>query len=372
MSCPHCGFGRDFDGEETPWNAVEKTLSWYADRVREEGGEGLAVHFFGGEPTLSRQLLVRTVERTRELAETGGLQTRFEIATNGLMNRSMATWLKGHMDSVILSLDGAQEDHNRPRPGRGGAGTFLDVMKTAQILDSGDLELHLRICVTAASLGRVPETVEWLLGRLQPNSIAIEPVVAEANAPAGLAPPSPTEFVRHFSTVADLAENVGIDTRFSSCTGPYARGAHCPVGQDSLILHPDGTLAACYLPAANWKDRGLSLELGVVAEGVKIEASAVGAVRRIATEKTRCDQCFARWSCGGGCHVSLSHPGAALGSTDFCRETRLLLLRRLLKDLGRPELWEAILDDDALFEDLSVLKEDRLAHLSEFHQGGAH
>ena len=133
-----------------------------------------------------------------------------------------------------------------------------------------------------------------------------------------------------------------------------------------MILAPDGTAAACYLPEAEWRARGLDLTLGRLdSDGVlHADPAAVARVRRLPVEKPRCEACFCRWSCAGGCHINHSFPGHPRAYDDFCIQTRLVAACRLLVGLDQAALAEALLADRRAAGRLALWPDDRLRNPS--------
>ncbi|MHC4201076.1 MAG: radical SAM protein, partial [Planctomycetota bacterium] len=74
------------------------------------------VGFFGGEPLLVWDLVREVTELARERADRFGARVRFSVTTNGtLLDEARARFLAERGFSLIVSLDGPQELHDRER-----------------------------------------------------------------------------------------------------------------------------------------------------------------------------------------------------------------------------------------------------------------
>ncbi len=71
------------------------------------------------------------------------------------------------------------------------------------------------------------------------------------------------------------------------------------------------------------------------------------AMRRQCDTDMRCRRCLARWYCAGGCHVTRGSRHLGDTDDDFCRQTRLILIARLLRRIAGWETAEAFLADEA-------------------------
>jgi uncharacterized protein len=126
----------------------------------------------------------------------------------------------------------------------------------------------------------------------------------------------------------------------------------CPVGDDAVIVAPDGSAHACYLLPREWQAKGLDLRLGQVTAGrVGLEQTAVDRVRqRNVLNKPVCEKCFCKWHCAGGCHVN-HRMDAAPGKFDrLCVQTRIVTLYNILRDLEQGDLALGLLNDRAALE----------------------
>jgi uncharacterized protein len=267
----------------------------------------------------------------------------------------------GYFDTIVLSLDGRQSDHDRHRPLAGGRSSFERVCRTAQALSQSPVELCLRCCVSEDNVARMPEIADWFASTFQPGVVNFEPLVLNAEAEAaGLRPPDPLAFATGLLRARRRLQAAGIECSYSALFAE-PRATPCPLGQDTFIVAANGNVRSCYLPQQQWIDKGLDLEIGRVApEGLlEIDQQAVDRLRRLVEDRARCQRCFCRWGCAGGCLVSETYPGHDLSYTDFCVATRLIQACVLLEAMGLPQVADALLGDSAAVNALCRQPDDR-------------
>jgi uncharacterized protein len=377
LACGYCGFG----ATEEAWGVMSFELAcaavdWYVGLVRRAGKQGGEIHFFGGEPFSAEELIDAAVYYARARAQEEGIALRFEVATNGTFSARRCQWVADHLDTVVLSLDGPAEIHDRHRPYRGGQGSLEVVARNAEILSEGAAELCLRACITSGTVQRMEEMALWFCRAFRPQSVCFETLQPTAQAEAaGLHPPDPWEFAHNFIRAAQILEGYGVEPVYATADVGARRVSFCPVGQDVPIVSPDGGIAACYLLERDWEAKGLDLRMGHIEAdgGVKVDMEAVEAIRELnVLKRPMCERCFCRWHCAGGCHVDHEPSGPAGAYDRLCIQTRTIALSSILKGMGEARLvWELLVDAPAM-EAAVRQPSDRLVDWGgECGQGGA-
>lgn len=364
LSCRYCAFAAG----TAPDKAMDLDLAvaavdWMAGYVGRAGRQTLDVHFFGGEPMAAHEVVEVSVHRARAVAARKGLIPRFEIATNGVFGPGLAEFLGAHVDSVVLSFDGPRQIHDRHRPVSPGRGSFDAVARTAFLLGESDTALGLRACVSQDTVAQLPQLAEWFCKRFRPAAIDFEPLQRTPEAlAAGLEPPQPLDFAENFRLAGKVAADHGVRCTYAASLIDEPRLSFCPVGNDTLIVAPDGSVRGCYLREREWRSRGLDLRLGqLTADGaMALNPDAVLRLRHLAADKPLCTRCFCRWSCAGGCHVNHSWPGGLNGYNAFCVQTRVVTACELLDRLGHAEVADRLVGDRDAARALARQPSDRV------------
>ena len=367
LACAYCDFGASQAPQETmDYRIATAAVDWMAKTAKELNWDTFEVHFFGGEPFFAGDVVDVAVHRARMVAEQFGLIPRFEVATNGVFDEQRARFVGYYFDTVVLSFDGFHEIHNRQRGG------FETVTRTAQILSQSPTELCFRVCVSQESVHQLKQITQWFCEAFQPSIINFEVLqpTSESEA-AGLKPPDPYDFAVHYVRASRIVERFGIEAVYASAATQTLRHSFCPLGKDALIVSPDGRVSGCYLPQQEWQTRGLDLDVGwflplpgqTGAKDMQLEHEKLAALRRMVMNKPhRCERCFCRWTCAGGCHVKHSYPGCAPEYDDFCIQTRIITACVLLAELGFEAVIEKLLADRAAMQTLALHASDQLTH----------
>jgi len=357
LSCVYCGFGATPGGEQMDLHLAAAAVDWMADYSARAGRRTLDVHFFGGEPFAAPDVVDVAVHRTRASAAERGLLPRLEVATNGVYSETRARFVGDYYDAVVLSFDGFRAVHDRHR------GCFDRVAATARVLSASPAEICFRVCIAEDNVEQLAETVDWFAEEFHPYSIDFETLQPTPESErAGLHPPDPYSFAAHFRDARRVASEHGVDPVYAAAVTEEPRLTFCPVGNDTLILHPDGRLSGCYLLERDWKARGLDLNLGRLGTNgtMELPEGDVERVRQLVADRPRCQDCFCRWSCAGGCHVNHSYSGCSRAYDDFCIQTRLITACSLLDGLGQEPLADGLMADLAEMQRLALRSSDRV------------
>jgi uncharacterized protein len=365
MACAYCTF---LDAPPAPpmtLDTARAAVDAYLELTGRAGATRGEIHFFGGEPLHAPDVVAFVVGHARRAAAERGLALHLEISTNGLCSAARAAWLGDHLDAVVLSLDGPAEIHDQNRPLADGDGSFEVVFRTARILSEAAADLVIRSCITDASLERLEDWAETIARELGPSIVCFERLTPSARSEAaGLRPPDPWAFSRAFVRAARRLRDRGIEVVTSTTDLGAMRLSCCPVGEDALIVTPDGHVNACYLLEERWRDRGLDLRLGELdaASGtLRLDRLQVARVRALAvTHAPRCEGCLCRPHCAGGCHVDHRPSSIDDGYDDLCISTRLITIAELLERIGRSDLADEWLEDRAALAESALQPSDLL------------
>ncbi|HRQ42018.1 MAG TPA: radical SAM protein [Chloroflexota bacterium] len=368
MGCRYCGFAAPKQTSPVMSLALARTaVDAYLRLLTAVGERQANIHFFGGEPFFAADVVHFVVNYARRRAASAGMSVHFEATTNGLYNSTRCQWIADHFHTVILSLDGPADVQNKHRPGANGQPLFEIVARSAKILSEGSAELILRACVTAVTVTRLPEIARWISAEFSPRAVCFESLTPSTlSASARFHPPDPWQFARYFDQAAQILAAAGIHTVMSTADTSTKQVTFCPVGQDALIVTPDGKVNACYLLEEEWQQQGLDLRLGQLEVGgqqFNLDTTAVQQIRQLTAQPlTRCAHCLCRYHCAGGCHVN--HADGNGRYDDLCIQTRLITITGLLRQLGLHHVITAWHSDDRLLQQTAWQPDDRLqAHI---------
>jgi uncharacterized protein len=359
--CRYCHFDSAQAGPEVMSVAAAiRALDGFVEHARTTAGRVLKLHFFGGEPMMAPEVVVAVVHRARVLAARHGLRADLEITTNGQYSADWATFLGSYLQRIVLSLDGPQDIQDLHRPLKGGRSSFDAACQTARIIGDSPADLCLRCCVSQRNVAEMPAIAHWFCSELCPSCINFEVLHSSPEAErGGLLPPEPVAFATGFLRARIECAKVGVKVVYAADIAP-PQWSSCPVGKDALIVSPDGAVAGCYLTPDRWQRSGLCLNVGRNDRELSVDRGALAAIKQIIQDKPRCERCFCRWSCAGGCHVDNTPVGAPLRYSDSCLETRIISMASLLGQLVPEDELQAYIADTVALGAFAVRDSDRL------------
>ena len=342
MQCAYCDFVALHGHPLMSFEMIRRAADGYAELLRGKENAEWNMHFFGGEPFAAYKEIVFAVNYARRKAADLGIPTHFEVTTNGFYPEERARWIAENIDTVVLSLDGFPETQDRHRPGPNGSRSFPTVCRSADIFSRGSCELIIRSCVSAENAEKLPEWAAFLARRWAPEAVCLEPMIAsELSAKNGLVPPDADIFARNWAAAHRVLEEEKIRLVYSSGEISTVRSSLCPMGQDALIVSPDGRIGSCWQLAENQQATGIDLHFGnVSAEGFNIDDGLLEDQRDLSENgRDHCRGCFCYAHCAGGCVLNRER------NRDFCRMTRVITLWQLLERLGYGSLADDLISD---------------------------
>jgi uncharacterized protein len=365
LSCVYCDFDASCASSESlkPELAVE-SIDWWALYQSVRSRDTLEVHFFGGEPFHSFDVVELAVHRVRQQAGKYGLRPILEVSTNGFFSESCCDFVGDYFNSVVLSLDGPEHIQNRHRPMESGQGSFARVYGNAKRLSASQADLCLRVCCTDETVRELAAITEWMCTALNPVAINFETLKKTPQSQkAQLNTPNPFDFAQSYLAAIEVAKRYGVTPVYAASSLTQLQTSFCPVGKDVIILTPDGTICGCYLPERQWLGRQMDMRLGrfVPGRGMNIDQESVARLRNYTKGKSQCQKCLARYHCAGGCHVSQPPLFDATEYNDFCIQTRIITTAALLETVGASHLIQGLVANRGAMASLARRPSDLLS-----------
>ena len=311
LRCAYCFAGSGRFGGARGIMAPETGRSAIDFLLAESGPiDRLEVDFFGGEPLLALETVRAVVDYGRARGDAAGKRINFTLTTNAVaLDDGTLDYLNEQAISLVLSLDGRPEVHDRFRPAPGGQGSYaLAAPRIQQVAAArGNANYYVRGTFTRFNLD-FTEDVRHLLA-LGLDRLSLEPVVALPEEPYALRdedlPLVEGEYERLAAFYLDRARaghpftffHFLLDLDHGPCLGKRLLG--CGAGCRYLAVTPDGLLYPCHQFVGRGQFLMGDLTYGVVRKDLR-EAFAEADIFR----KEGCLDCWARYFCGGGCHAN--------------------------------------------------------------------
>ena len=311
LSCRYCfansgtyGKGKAKMPSEVAYKAVDFIIE-NSGRLR-----NLTLCFFGGEPLLNFPVIQKIVDYSLSRGRESGKDFRFNITTNGTMlTRGVREFLARNGFSVIFSIDGPKEIHNKMRPFKNGVGSYDVVSKHLKelIQDTGKIGLDFSIRATYTHECFDISRIAMHLVDMGCYDISVEPAVLQHKELGFMARDVP-EIKKEYSRFARVYINeIKKGNYFSFFHFRHTMDqtfrairnfTQCGAGSGYLAVSSDGDIYPCHRFVG--KEEYL---MGNVFEGISRPDIYSLFTSAHVNNKRKCLRCWARYICGGGCHA---------------------------------------------------------------------
>lgn len=271
----------------------------------------VALHFGSGEPLLRFDLLQIIVEEALARAERNNQKLSFELTTNAsLVDEQIAHFFRSHSFNVRVSCDGPAELHNRYRPLKNGQGSYEQVEAGLKLL-LHYIPNHLTVNSVISGGTRLLEIYNWARALDIAHHTVIKVGAYATKEELNLR----TEELRLFqSDLNQICDDIFFDLeagkqpynyqpiskiiRRLMIPEPITR--FCGVASTYLGVNAKGKVYPCF------RHIGMGeYELGDVWDGINNEKrrAFLGAEAADVDNRPLCQDCWARYMCGGGCYA---------------------------------------------------------------------
>lgn len=268
--------------------------------------KNLEVDFFGGEPLMNFEVVKQLVAYGRSIEEKNDKKFRFTLTTNGvLLNDEVLEFANKELKNVVLSIDGRKEVNDMMRPTRNGKGSYDIIMpKFKDFASKRKGEYYIRGTFTHNNLDFSEDVVNFIEEGFE--QISVEPVVAGPNEPYAIreedVPKIKEQYDKLAKILVDRAKagkpvnffHFNIDLNGGPCV--YKRLSGCGSGTEYLAVTPWGDLYPCHQFVGQDE-----FKLGDVWNGIDNEKLVEEFKCNNVYAKEKCQNCFARFYCSGGC-----------------------------------------------------------------------
>jgi uncharacterized protein len=172
LGCSYCYTGRKFRKVMSDEIAERALLLAFEDVS--EGGQ-VQLSYFGGEPLLEYDRMVRYARRARAIADERKVRLRQSVTTNGTLLDAARVKELADLDFYVgLSIDGNRAAHEVNRPTMNGKSSWDDVSRGLDLLLGAGRAFETISVVTPDSVGEFGASVEELFARGVPR-VSVNP-----------------------------------------------------------------------------------------------------------------------------------------------------------------------------------------------------
>lgn len=272
--------------------------------------EHCELDFFGGEPLMNWHVVQQTIDYVHKQEKKHGKKIKMSLTTNGLLlDKGKVKYLTDNHISLILSLDGRKEMHDRMRPGVHGEGTYDEIVKNLQycVANRKGEEYYVRGTFTRYNMDFTTDVID-MIDKGFP-AVSMEPVVGEDTADYSIKEEDLPRVKAEYDRLAKLfiaREEEGrpffffhfnMDLWKGPCLPKRLRG--CGAGHEYLAVVPNGDIYPCHQFVGRE-----GYVIGNVYEGLKNFKMMRDFRMNHVFSKPECVDCWAKFFCSGGCHAN--------------------------------------------------------------------
>lgn len=299
LACSYCYAGEKFNrhmSDQTVWEGLKLLL---------ESPQDLELSFFGGEPFLRYDTMVKACRLARKAAERSGKRLTIQVTTNAtIMEEKQLRFLEEYGVWTAFSVDGPEEIQDVARPFTNGRGSGKLVWKNIERALERLPRVHILMVVA-------PQTVEHLLP-------AVERLYRAGASRISLLPDLEADWepvretveqiwpqlarISLLSMLTDLPLQMSPFATYFPTTEQFSGEAtgKCDFGGDQVTIAPSGNFYPCARLVGT--DRRADVRVGNLLNGYD---------RQAAVNLKQCgEQALSQGGCGkGGCQCIALMPG---------------------------------------------------------------
>lgn len=330
FNCSYCYAAQGRDASELTIAKVDEALSFFVDRNRCDRPLSVAI-LGGGEPMLSKEVTFHAISQAKKLADTQGIRLELTLVTNAsIVDDEMIDNILRHNVIVNASFDLLNDVQDIQRK------DFLKVKDNIRKMCECGVYVTINSTITPLNVERMDEMVEnahmWFP---EIEFMIFEPVIAcQLFEDRKDLRNFYDNYIIGFFEARKLARKVGkditcrIQKSLDTCQDRGCEGR--------FNVCPNGDITICYCTASPKDSKYAERKYGTVSEtGVKIDQDKFS---RICGENVdalkKCDDCFARFNCAGGCMLPNDSYSAEY-LEEVCRFNREFIRRELVESLNK-------------------------------------
>ena len=305
---------------------------------------------------MSWDIVSHAIDYAHERARLQGFSIHISLITNGsLLTKEIVECLKKWNCTVCVSFEVLEDLQNKQR------GQYHKVKQALKLLGNASIATMINATITPQSVEYMMEMTSEVV-KYYPfvKQFTMEPVTSTELFPTALdLRQFYNRFFEGYRMAKQFAKEHGLHLRFAmdeALDNTVVR--HCP---GKFCLTAEGTISACHLATSPKESRYAKCVYGRISNdgNVKIDEDKFQQLYEDnMLSKHRCDDCFARWNCGGECMArSDTYPQEYMN--EVCRFNQRWVMH-LLKEQLEQEMknnQSLTLQEIALQSEIEILKE---------------
>ena len=325
FACSYCYAQKAHCNDVIDFTAICKAV----DTIISRSEKAVRITFIGGgEPLVTYNLIKKTVEYAEHRAIHYQKKVYFSLTTNAsLISKEIAKWMKHHNFRVSVSFEILPSIQNLQRPLLGGQGSY-DIVETGinNLLREGIIP-RFRATITPSNVMLMNQMVTHVVEKFpEVTMLHFEPVSDNSQCLDDFY----LSYLSGFFGAKKIAKDNGILLTNSITTSMKQLKAIFCAGEFCVV--PNGSFVSCHRVSS---PNDMNYSLFRIC-GTETDYNIEGTIKAGQTQASldeKCENCFARWHCAGGCAYNrLSYSTEQMSA--FCNFTRELVKRTIEEQLN--------------------------------------
>ncbi|MGE5340478.1 MAG: radical SAM protein [Candidatus Omnitrophota bacterium] len=306
LKCLYCyGNGGERSKKMMDWNLAKDSIDFFFDHTFSPGPYTLQFHG-DGEPLTNFEIVKRSVEYAREVANNRGKIVLTRVSTNGMLTEKQAHWVAENFTHVTLSIDGPPDIHNHQRPKSNGEASYDTVVKTLHALEQTGALKRLNTVVTPYSVDRLEEILRHIRSISNVQEIRLLPMSFCGRCEqTAISPLDSKHYEEQFHKVMPIAAALNFKMLSVIEQANYYTQYYCGACGFNMVVAPNGNISTCHevlSPQDPGCDELLIGRYDDQTREIRIDWSKVATLRtRTFHNLSECKQCTFRTNCAGCC-----------------------------------------------------------------------
>ncbi|MFZ4403673.1 MAG: radical SAM protein [Pseudobdellovibrionaceae bacterium] len=327
LQCTYCAAGGDGTfGNPQSKISIEKTLpqlDYFLKKINSQ--ESFHITFLGGEPLLYKKGIELVADHVYSVLSAKNAQADFSIVTNGVLVDDEALRIfKKYKFNVTVSIDGPEDINEKFRPSKNKTESTkktVEAIKNLSVIKDqiGRITLHGVFHKENLELFKAYEFYTQFDADTYDFTYAVDNSDEESSL----------KFINQMQNVAAKAWQIGKEKEllkiglfqqyFSALDQQMRIENHCAAGKSYLMIDAKNQIFTC-----PWDVNSIEEKVG---HGLDIDSNKINKYAENLIEKNKCQDCWARFLCGGGCMFAHKTKTGNKNIKDpiYCMRTRMLL-----------------------------------------------